>query len=570
MVSVTVDISIARQALESVCRGILEDPAELTGRLKALLREHAFDNRSILHPRRLNEIAETQVVSLLDYLVGQDEEAAMAYGRTALREGLGERTVLLVEREIKNYFADRLEGREAGGLRLGLARIDDYFSRYLDGYMREREAGILRDQEQLRRALSSALERQGRELYIKNHAINTSINGVMLADLDDRISYINDAFLYMWGYDSSGEVLGQKTWAFLRTDEVRESPMAFLERLGGGWRGELTAQRRDDSTFVVDISASLIKEPNGQPVGIMYFFIDITERKRVEESVRRLNQELEQRVIERTAELRASLEALQKTQEHLIQSEKMSALGGLVAGVAHEINTPVGIGVTVASFLQQKTKEFSEMVIQERLKRSDLDAYMNTALDSSNMILSNLRRAVNFIQTFKQVAVDQSSEERRQFKLKAYIEDVLFSLRPKLKKTHHTIEVSCPEGLELYSYPGAFSQIITNLVVNSLIHGLEFKDEGQIRFEVTEREDGIRFRYSDDGRGIDAKHLTKVFDPFFTTKRGQGGSGLGLHMVYNQVTQTLGGQIDCYSSPGKGATFDIWIPKAEVRDVKQE
>ena len=564
------NVATENNALLSLLQPLLNNLSEITDRLESIFQDHAFENRAILHPRRLKEAAAREAEQWSEFLTCGDVALGKAHGRENSREGLGERTLLDVFLLYRNLCWETPGHIEFRDLRSRLEIVEAYLNARFEGYMSEREAGILRDQEQLRRALSAALERQGRELYIKNHAINTSINGVMLTDLDNRVDYVNDAFLYMWGYADAAEVLGRRTSEFLRAEVPQKSTMVLLERLGGGWRGELTAHRKDDSTFAVDISASLIKETNDQPVGIMFFFIDITQRKRVEERIRRLNQELEQRVVERTAELRASLETLQTTQEHLIQSEKMSALGGLVAGVAHEINTPVGIGVTVASFLQQKTKELTHLFREDSLKRSDLEAYVTTAVDSSNMILSNLQRAVNFIQTFKQVAVDQSSEERRKFKLKAYIEDVLFSLRPKLKKTDHLIEVQCPDDLELYSYPGAFSQIITNLVVNSLIHGFEFKDEGHIRFEVVEEEGGLRFRYSDDGRGIDKKHVSKIFDPFFTTKRGQGGSGLGLHMVYNQVTQTLGGQIECFSSPGQGAEFDIWIPKEEVNDVKSE
>ena len=242
----------------------------------------------------------------------------------------------------------------------------------------------------------------------------------------------------------------------------------------------------------------------------------------------------------------------------------MAAIGGLVAGVAHEINTPIGIGVSAASHLEDKTTDFVAKVESKKLKRSELNSYAKTAADSSNLILKNLSGAVKIVQGFKQVAVDQTSGKRREFKLKPYIEDVLLSLKPKLKKTKHvvTVTVNCPEDLTLDSFPGAFSQIISNLVMNSLIHGFEGIELGEITFEAAEENGTVILIYRDNGRGMDQKTLSRIFDPFFTTKRSQGGSGLGMHIVHNLVTQTLGGAITCESTPQKGIMVGIKIPVA--------
>ena len=269
---------------------------------------------------------------------------------------------------------------------------------------------------------------------------------------------------------------------------------------------------------------------------------------------------LEEKVEERTTELKQSLDTIKKTQAQLVQSEKMAALGGLVAGVAHEVNTPIGIAVTAASHLEDRTQEFVAKVAAQKLKRSDLDSYAKTAGNSSNLILKNLSGAVKIVQGFKQVAVDQTSGERREFKLKAYIEDVLLSLKPKLKKTKHLVTVNCPEDLALNSFPGAFSQIISNLVMNSLIHGFDEMEAGEISFDATEDNGSIVLTYRDNGKGMNEKDLAKIFDPFFTTKRSQGGSGLGMHIVHNLVTQTLGGTIACESQPGNGIMVRIQIP----------
>ena len=269
---------------------------------------------------------------------------------------------------------------------------------------------------------------------------------------------------------------------------------------------------------------------------------------------------LEQKVEERTAELKQSLETIRKTQNQLVQSEKMAALGSLVAGVAHEVNTPMGVAVTAASHVEEKCRELAHQFNTDSLKRSDLDQYVKTTTDSSRMVLSNLRRASEIVQSFKQVAVDQSSEERRTFKLKNYMEDVLLSLRPKLKKTRHTVSVNCSEDLTLNSYPGAFSQILTNLIMNSLIHGFEHMEQGNITIDASIKGHECVLTYRDNGKGMDETNLKKIFDPFFTTRRSKGGSGLGMHIAYNLVTQTFGGKIVCNSNPGEGVKITIWLP----------
>ncbi|MEZ4524362.1 MAG: PAS domain S-box protein [Desulfobacterales bacterium] len=304
--------------------------------------------------------------------------------------------------------------------------------------------------------------------------------------------------------------------------------------------------------------------------GKEYYFCfarDITERKKTETELARHREHLEKLVEERTAELQKaciavqeSFHSLEKTQDELVQSRKMAALGGLVAGVAHEINTPVGIGVTAASFIEEKTRTLSKRYASGEMKRSDLEKYLETVNEATASLLTNLNRAAQLIRSFKQVAVDQSSGEKRVFRLKTYIEEVLLSLRPNYKKTKHSIVVNCPEDLELDSYPGAFSQIITNLVMNSLVHGFEGIESGQIRFDISAEESTLFFQYSDNGKGIPAEHRSRIFDPFFTTRRKGGGTGLGMHIVYNIVSVTLKGQISCESPQDRGISFLIKMP----------
>ena len=266
-------------------------------------------------------------------------------------------------------------------------------------------------------------------------------------------------------------------------------------------------------------------------------------------------------------ELQQALENLELAQDQLVQSEKLASLGGLVAGVAHEINTPVGVSVTAASTLHGESEKINARFLSGQMKKSDLQQFMELADESSEIILKNLARAADLIQSFKQVAVDQSSQERRRFAVRPYIDEVLLSLRPQLKKTRLEVQVECPDDLTIDSFPGAMAQIVTNLVGNSIAHAYEPGASGVLRFVVgRDGEQWIRLRYADDGRGIPAHELGRIFDPFFTTKRGSGGSGLGLHIVYNLATQILGGKIKVNSEPGHGVEFEIRFP-AEARRV---
>jgi signal transduction histidine kinase len=283
-----------------------------------------------------------------------------------------------------------------------------------------------------------------------------------------------------------------------------------------------------------------------------------------------LQKEVEERQLaeaqlqEKAQQLEHTLQDLRQAETQLIQTEKMAALGGLVAGIAHEINTPIGIGVTAASLLLEKTTAFSERFENGTMKRSELSHFLDLAQQSAQMTFTNLNRAAELIQSFKRVAVDQCSESRRVFNLATYLDEVLLQLSPKLQGTSHRVEVKGDRTLTLNSYPGAFSQIVTNLVINSLVHAYLPEDAGHIILSFGQTQNALWFEYADDGYGILPEHLSKIFEPFFTTKRGQGGSGLGLHIVYNLVTQKLGGVIHCQSQPGQGTKFVIELPVVQV------
>lgn len=270
---------------------------------------------------------------------------------------------------------------------------------------------------------------------------------------------------------------------------------------------------------------------------------------------------LEDTVKQRTRALEEALTDLRNSQEQLLVSEKMAVLGGLVAGVAHEINTPVGVGVTAASHLETKVQEVACLYRRGELTEEKYEEFLDDAIEGSQIILRNLRTAASLVSSFKLVAVDQSSEAMRDFNLKDYLHTIVQSLQPELKQTRISVAIDCPDDLLMTSYPGDFSQIFTNLIMNSLAHGFDQGTAaGSIGIEVKKEGGNALIRYRDSGKGIPAEVIRKVFDPFFTTNRQGGRSGLGMHIVYNIIMQKLKGTISCEDTAEQGALFIIRTP----------
>ena len=232
-----------------------------------------------------------------------------------------------------------------------------------------------------------------------------------------------------------------------------------------------------------------------------------------------------------------------------------------MAGVAHEINTPVGIALTSASVLKDATDEMQAAVAGDGLKKSVVLRYLATAAESSRLIMNNAYRAAHLIHSFKQIAVDQTSEARRPFALMEYVEEIVASLRPKLKTTQIDLQLDGADDIVLDSYPGAFAQVITNLVLNCAEHAFGPELPGTIRIHARLDRDTVELQLGDNGKGIAADVLDRIFDPFFTTRRGQGGTGLGLNIVYNLVAKQFGGTITVRSTPGHGTCFTLRIPR---------
>jgi signal transduction histidine kinase len=286
-------------------------------------------------------------------------------------------------------------------------------------------------------------------------------------------------------------------------------------------------------------------------------------RMQADRKIRRAKLELEQQ----NAALNDALHALQEAQSELVRQEKLASLGRLVAGVAHEINTPLGICVTATSHLVQELKLTREELAAGAMTEDSLGSFFDIVDQTLRILTTNTQRAASLVRSFKQVAVDQSSGDIRSFNLEAYLNEVLLSLQPKLKGRPVKVAVTCPKDLVLDSYPGAVSQIVTNMVMNSLVHGFERDQPGNITVHAAlESDDWVVFDYADDGAGMDKDTLDKLFDPFFTTKRGTGGSGLGAHILFNLVTGALGGTVRVDSAPGEGLRYHLRFPRSQRKE----
>ena len=457
-----------------------------------------------------------------------------------------------------------------------------------------------------RQQAEEALQRE----QVFSKAVMDSVPGILyLYDGEGKLVRWNKRHETMTGYSAS-ELKGMPLLDWYKEDRTAQGVIVkeAAKAMQGGYAEATVNLRRKDGTslamYFTAVGLTIDEKPYITGIGI-----DITRLKEAEDALREANETLGHKVEERTQNLNALneeltamneemtglneeltamnesllntnnllqkeveerqkaekrltelLEKQRSMQKYLIQSEKMAALGSLVAGVAHEINTPIGIGVTAASHLKQITGEFLKLCTTGAPRRKDMVEYLDDLAGASDILLKNLERASRLIKNFKQVSVDQTSEARRKFNAKQYIGEILISLNPTLKKTRHSVTAECDESLEIDGFPGSFAQIITNLVMNSLLHAYEPEDAGNIRISITSEKDGIGIIYADDGKGIASEVLPKIFDPFFTTRRGQGGTGLGLSVIYNIVVQQFGGTITCNSQPGQGTVFMIHFP----------
>lgn len=374
-----------------------------------------------------------------------------------------------------------------------------------------------------------------------------------------RLLDINNAWIRLFGVESSAilgtEDEGLRLW---KDPQDRVEVFAQLEHSGELASYRAWMQRGDDQPAILcELSGKVIAFENETLLILVYD--DITAKYQYDQDILQLNARLEHRVIERTHELSDALAQLTEAQAELVQKEKLSALGALVAGIAHELNTPIGNSLTVASTLESDANAFAA-ILETGLTRSRLNAFINDSREGAEILVRCLRQAAKLVASFKQVAVDQSSVNRRTFALDEMVAELLITLGPSFRNSAHSVTSTIPTGITLDSYPGPLGQILTNLINNAAIHAFEQEQKGTIEIVAERVDEKVVVTVIDNGMGIPDAHISRIFDPFFTTKLGQGGSGLGLNIVYNLVRDVLGGIIRVESVLGQGTRFVLTLP----------
>jgi PAS domain S-box-containing protein len=382
---------------------------------------------------------------------------------------------------------------------------------------------------------------------------------------------VNDAWVRTFGY-ARETVLGRNglelgLWS---SPADRERVVGAIQQGGEVHDVEAWLRRADGRELLCLVSGRAIRI--GERQLLILAMEDITEKKAIERELKELNLTLEARVRERTralehsnAELASALQTLEVAQAELVQSERLAALGALVAGVSHELNTPIGNSLMVASTLQDSTAGIASR-LRDGLRRSELERFLEETRTAGEIMVRNLQRAAELIASFKQVAIDRTSAQRRRFLLHEVVDETLLTLMPTLRRTPYRVATDIPDDLVMDGFPGPLGQVLSNLVENALRHGFEGRDQGTIRIVARSvTHDEVELLVEDDGVGMSEDSLRRVFDPFFTTKLGLGGSGLGMNIVHNIVTAALGGRVGVTSAPGRGTRVTMRLPTTAPR-----
>jgi PAS domain S-box-containing protein len=513
---------IAIRGKGNFVRLFIERKQEILEKVTEMLVSKAFENRYTLHPRQLGEVATNEVETFLKFLSTGDREMIIEHGRKRALEGLGERSLLAVHRILRDFAFEITKDQPIDFVRCGAKGIDGYSEEYLYGYMTERTNQTLKDQEELRRALSTALKRQRHELHIKNHAIQTSINGIMITDLDCEITYVNPAFMKMWGYDREEEILKKDCLPFLGIKDFCVLLKSPGEPKGG--QNEFTAVRKNGSTFEIVVSASRIHDEKLQPVGIMAYFIDVTERKRLEGRLQR--------------------------------AHKMEAIGTLAGGVAHDLNN-----------ILSGLVGYPDLILLDLAEDDPLRGPILTIKESglkAGAIVEDLLTLAR-----RGVAVTDA------LNLSHVVTDYLMSPEyKKLRDLHPEFQLETdlePDLLNILGSPVHLSKTVMNLISNaaeSMPNGGKILVSAENRYidrpvggyDHVEEGDYVVLSVSDVGVGIPTKEIERIFEPFYTRKiMGRSGTGLGMAVVWGTVKDHKG-YIDVKSREGEGTTFNLYFP----------
>jgi PAS domain S-box-containing protein len=362
----------------------------------------------------------------------------------------------------------------------------------------------------------------------------------------------------MHGYADNDLLDTLEGWErFVHPDDVEPTRRAMLDYFEGKtaqFAHEYRLRGKDgDWKWVMDRGMIAARDAKGKPLRMICTHADITERKLTEDRLRQLNENLETKVEERTRELSQAM-------EQVVEAQKLASLGSMVAGISHELNTPLGNILMVASTLNDKLDGLHELIQEGKLSRHALYTLMDESRRAGDMILRSANRSVELIESFKRVAVDQTSQRRREFDLEATVQDTLNAFGPSLRRANVSVDVQVEPAIEMDSFPGHLEQILNNLISNSLLHGFEGRNSGHIAISAAQKGDAVELVYQDDGNGVPREMQHRVFEPFYTTKLGQGGSGLGLSIVHNLTQAIFRGRLKLESEPGHGVRFVFWLP----------
>lgn len=445
---------------------------------------------------------------------------------------------------------------------------------------------------QLRRELES--ERQSLELKVRQRTadlqalLDAAVEVAVIAvDPAGSITLFNRGAQKMLGYSES-EMLGCSPARFHRDSEIQQRAAQLSQALGRPVEGfetfvalardgitephTWTYVRKDGQCLQVSLAVSPVRDAQGELAGFLGIARDITEQLAAEADLRQLNLELDRRVQERTAALQQTTEQLQHAldelrlaQDKLVRAENLSAMGAIVTAVAHELNTPIGNCMVVASTLADKISAIEDHIASGRLRRSELDDYMQSVRNGMQLMLRGLERAATLVTDFKQVAAVDHRSNRQTFDLQEVLETLCKMLMKPWRASAYKLSFECAAPVAMDSYPESITQVVSHLVNNSLRHGFLGRDSGLMRLQVQAEAEAVRLLYSDDGVGMSEDVLRQVFKPFFTTTLGQGSSGLGMSVCYNLVTGPLGGTIDVSSEPGAGSACAIVLPLVAPR-----
>jgi two-component system cell cycle sensor histidine kinase/response regulator CckA len=519
---------------------VKENRSELVEKINRAYAVLAWENRYTLHPRRLREMGDEEIDCLLRFLEHGRPEAVTEHGEKRAREGLSPVSVFKLGEILGQFCFESYEKEDFHSFQTALSSVNIFLSAYLLGYIDSRERQILKDQEQLRIALSTALERQRKELYVKNHAIHTSINGIVIADLDAKITYVNPAFLKMWDYGSEDEVLNTALSELLDPQQAGAIETSLKDEKG--WQGEITCRRQSGEAFDVAISASLILDESDNPVGIMTSLIDVTQRHHLEAQFR--------------------------------QAQKMEALGQLAGGIVHDFNNLL---TAISGYAQLELMDLPK----DSPQYNDF-LQIKTATDRGMDLTQELRMFTR-----------QASSDMEPLNPNDVIEET-FNILKRTFPPEIKIELNLDRGLKTTkANPSQIIQMLMNLCVNAR-DAIESKNQKAKKDTESESPvdlitiqtnnvelnvlDAVRYlnarpgqyvciTVQDTGIGMSSKIMDRLFEPFFTTKGEKRGTGLGLAVVYG-IVQNHSGFIDVRSQMGEGSTFKIYLPV--LKDTRAE